>query len=76
MPSNGLHAALVLSRKPHAKILSIDDSEAKSLPSVAGIFLAKDVPGDNHIGAIIHDEELFATQYVTCVGQVINYFIS
>uniref|UniRef100_A0A6N2L4E9 xanthine dehydrogenase n=1 Tax=Salix viminalis TaxID=40686 RepID=A0A6N2L4E9_SALVM len=76
MPSNGLHAALVLSRKPHAKILSIDDSEAKSSPGFAGIFLAKDVPGDNHIGPITHDEELFATQYVTCVGQVIGVVVA
>ncbi|KAJ4844013.1 hypothetical protein Tsubulata_010790 [Turnera subulata] len=53
MPSNGLHAALVLSRKPHARILSIDDSKAKSSPGFAGIFLAKDVPGDNHIGPVI-----------------------
>lgn len=35
-----------------------------------GYFGAKDVPGDNHIGAVIHDEELFATDKVTCVGQV------
>lgn len=76
MPSHGLHAALVLSRKPHAKIISIDDSEAKSLPGIAGIFLAKDVPGDNQIGAVIHDEELFATQYVTCVGQVIGVVVA
>ncbi|KAJ4951882.1 hypothetical protein NE237_028714 [Protea cynaroides] len=28
MPPNGLHAAFVLSKKPHARIFSIDDSEA------------------------------------------------
>ena len=27
-------------------------------------------PGDNMIGPIMHDEEVFATQEVTCVGQV------
>lgn len=37
---------------------------------VEGYFGAADVPGDNAIGAIIHDEELFATTEVTCVGQV------
>ncbi len=37
---------------------------------VAGFFGAKDVPGDNRIGAVVHDEELFATELVTCVGQV------
>lgn len=72
MASNGLHAALVLSKKPHARIVKIDDSEAKSSPGFAGIFLAKDVPGDNHIGPVIDDEELFASEFVTCVGQVRN----
>lgn len=39
-------------------------------PGFAGIFLAKDVPGDNDIGPVIYDEELFATEFVTCVGHV------
>lgn len=70
LPHNGLHAALVLSRKPHARILSIDDSGAKSSPGFAGIYVANDIPGDNKIGPAIPDEELFASEFVTCVGQV------
>ena len=70
MPPNGLHAALVLSTKPHARILSIDDSVARSSPGFVGLFLAKDIPGDNMIGAVVADEELFAVEYITCVGQV------
>ncbi|CAN4119890.1 unnamed protein product [Withania somnifera] len=70
MPPDSLHAALVLSEKPHARICSIDDSSAKSSPGFAGIFLAKDIPGDNKIGNIVADEEAFATEFVTCVGQV------
>jgi xanthine dehydrogenase/oxidase len=35
-----------------------------------GYFGADDVPGDNMIGPIMHDEEVFATNEVTCVGQV------
>ncbi|XP_065866854.1 xanthine dehydrogenase 1-like isoform X2 [Euphorbia lathyris] len=76
MPSNGLHAALVLSKKPHAQIVSIDVSAAKSSPGFAGVFFAKDVPGDNHIGPIIDDEELFASEFVTCVGQVIGIVVA
>lgn len=70
MPPNTLHAALVLSKMPHARILSIDDSAAKSSLGFVGLFLAKDIPGDNMIGPIVADEELFATDVVTCVGQV------
>lgn len=70
LPPNALHAALVLSKKPHARILSIDDSQAKTSPGFAGLFLGRDVPGSNKIGAVIHDEEVFASELVTCVGQV------
>lgn len=70
MPSNVLHAALILSKKPHARILSIDDSSAKSSPGFAGIFFAKDIPGDNMIGPVVADEEVFASEVVTSVGQV------
>ncbi|XP_027929084.1 xanthine dehydrogenase 1-like isoform X2 [Vigna unguiculata] len=76
MPPNGLHAALVLSRKPHARIISIDDSEAISSPGFVGIFLAKDVPGDIKIGPVVADEELFAVDHVTCVGQVIGIVVA
>ena len=62
MPPNGLHAAFVLSKKPHARINRIDDSGAISLPGFVSLFLAKDVPSDNKIGPVV--------DYVTCVGQV------
>ncbi|XP_021278029.1 xanthine dehydrogenase 1-like isoform X1 [Herrania umbratica] len=76
MPPNGLHAAFVLSKKPHARILAIDDSGAKSSPGFAGIFFAKDVPGSNKIGPVVMDEELFAAEFVTCVGQVIGVVVA
>lgn len=36
---------------------------------MVGFFGAEDVPGSNMIGPVLHDEELFATRHVTCVGQ-------
>ncbi|KAK6925645.1 Aldehyde oxidase/xanthine dehydrogenase, a/b hammerhead [Dillenia turbinata] len=76
MPPNGLHAALILSRKPNSRILSMDDSEAKCCPGIAGIYFAKDVPGDNKVGPVVADEELFATEFVTSVGQVIGVVVA
>ncbi|KAL5764909.1 hypothetical protein ACOSQ2_017503 [Xanthoceras sorbifolium] len=76
MPLNGLHAALVLSRKPHARILSIDDSGARSSPGFVGVYFSDDVPGDNDIGPVVADEELFASEFVTCVGQVIGVVVA
>ncbi|KAK8962999.1 Xanthine dehydrogenase [Platanthera guangdongensis] len=75
-PPNTLHAALVLSKKAHARILSIDDTLARSSPGFAGLFLAKDVPGSNKIGPVVHDEEVFASESVTCVGQVIGIVVA
>ncbi|XP_010545582.1 PREDICTED: xanthine dehydrogenase 1 [Tarenaya hassleriana] len=76
VPPNTLHAALVLSKVPHARILAVDDAAAKASPGFAGLFLAKDVPANNKIGPIVADEELFATDVVTCVGQVIGVVVA
>nr|XP_034607198.1 xanthine dehydrogenase-like isoform X4 [Setaria viridis] len=73
-PPNTLHAALVLSKKAHARILSIDDSLAKCSPGFAGLFLSKDVPGDNHIEPM--NEEIFASDFVTCIGQIIGIVVA
>lgn len=61
LPSNALHAALVLSTRPHARLLRVETAAAAAMPGVAGVYTAADVPGGNDIGPAIHDEELFAT---------------
>jgi xanthine dehydrogenase molybdopterin-binding subunit B len=40
------------------------------VPGVVGFFSARDVPGSNLIGPVVADEEVFASEFVTCVGQV------
>ncbi|BBM98107.1 xanthine dehydrogenase/oxidase [Marchantia polymorpha subsp. ruderalis] len=76
VPANILHAYLVLSTRPHAKILSVDTKEAEAQPGFEGYFCVKDVPGGNNLGAVVPDEELFATEVVTCVGQVIGIVVA
>ncbi|KAL3157593.1 hypothetical protein ABBQ32_012044 [Trebouxia sp. C0010 RCD-2024] len=71
-----LHAALVVSSRPHAKILSVDATAAANKPGVAGYFGAKDVPGGNDMGAVVHDEECFASEVVTCIGQPIGVIVA
>lgn len=39
-----LHAKILFAGRPHARILSIDTSEAEKVPGVVAIFTAKDVP--------------------------------
>jgi len=50
-----LHAKILFAGRPHARILSIDTSEAESLPGVVAIFTAKDVPV-NEYGLQINDQ--------------------
>ncbi|HVH45341.1 MAG TPA: xanthine dehydrogenase molybdopterin binding subunit [Labilithrix sp.] len=49
---------------PHARarVLSIDTSVAEKEPGVVLVLTAKDVPGMNDVGAVRHDEPLFAAE--------------
>ncbi|MDR0916635.1 MAG: molybdopterin-dependent oxidoreductase [Oscillospiraceae bacterium] len=51
MPSGTAHLALTLSEVPHAKILSIDTSEAEKAPGVIRVFTSKDVLGSNNLAS-------------------------
>ncbi|KFR05533.1 Xanthine dehydrogenase/oxidase [Nipponia nippon] len=68
---NELYLTLVTSTKAHAKILSVDASEAQSVPGFVCFVSAKDVPGSNITG-IANDETVFAEDVVTCVGHIIG----
>lgn len=55
----------------HGKLLGIDFSEALNMEGVEAVITAKDIPGENQIGSIIQDEELFADQEVHFIGMPI-----
>ena len=61
----------VTSPHAHARITSVDVSEAEREPGVACVLLARDVPGRNDVGAVRHDEPLFADGEVLYHGQMI-----
>eukprot|EP00752_Nemacystus_decipiens_P001718 g1661.t2 len=72
-PRDTLFAGLVLSTKPHAKLLGVDPSAALEVEGVSHFVGAGDVtPERNGIGAVVVDEEVFAVEEVHCVGQVIG----
>jgi xanthine dehydrogenase molybdopterin binding subunit len=54
-----------------AKILKRDASAAKTMPGVAAVLLAEDVPGLNDVGAVRHDEVLLADKEVFYYSQII-----
>ena len=55
----------------HARIVSIDVSEAARTAGIVAVFTAGDVAGDNQFGAAIHDEELLASSECGFIGQPI-----
>ncbi|RMG95251.1 MAG: aldehyde oxidase [Chloroflexi bacterium] len=54
-PDNLLHGKVLFSGQPHARMVSMDLSEALAVPGVVAIFTAKDVPV-NEYGLIMPDQ--------------------
>lgn len=63
-----LFISFVTSKKAHAKVVSIDTSEALKMAGVVDIIRAKDIPGVNEISG---QGPLFSEEEVICVGQII-----
>jgi xanthine dehydrogenase large subunit len=66
-----LHAALGLSAKAHARIVSIDLAPVRAMPGVVDVYTVDDIPGANDCGPIIHDDPILADGLVQYVGQPI-----
>ncbi len=67
-----LHGALLLAQYPHARVLTIDTSEAEALHGVRAVVTYRDVP-DRRYGGIVKDQRLFVKEggKVTYLGDVI-----
>jgi len=66
-----LHAALGISSKAHANILSMNFDAVKAMPGVVAVYTHKDIPGTNDCGPIIHDDPILSEGLVEYVGQPI-----
>jgi len=64
-----LHAAIVKSARPHARIVKIDPAAALAMPGVAGFVSAADIPGANDIAPILSGEPCLAEGVVEYHGQ-------
>jgi xanthine dehydrogenase molybdenum-binding subunit len=63
-----LYARTLRSRYPHAKVLSIDTSQAKALLGVHAVLTHEDVPGDNIHGLVYADWPVLAGDRVRYMG--------
>ncbi len=63
-----LEVVLVTSPHPHAGIVSIDVSAARSADGVRAVMSADDIPGVNDVGPVFEDEPVLAAGFVDYVG--------
>lgn len=50
------YGSALRSKYPRARVLSIDTLKAKALPGVVTVLTAEDIPGENKIGHLKHDQ--------------------
>jgi xanthine dehydrogenase large subunit len=62
---------VVYSPHAHARIKSFDLTEASKLKGVYAILSSKDIPGENQMGPVFHDEPCLADGVVNCIGQAV-----
>ncbi len=61
----------VYAKYAHAKILSVDTSEAEKMPGVAIVVTAKDIPCEKMIGEIFIDQYVLADDKTRYLGDVV-----
>ena len=68
---NSLHSKFLRSIYPHAKIVSIDISEAEKLPGVRAVVTGKELPVKFGVLPISNDETAMAIDKVRYIGEVV-----
>jgi xanthine dehydrogenase large subunit len=66
-----LHAAFGLSARAHARIRALDLAPVRAAPGVVAVLTAADIPGENNVGPILHDDPILADGEVQYLGQPI-----
>jgi xanthine dehydrogenase large subunit len=70
-PPGMLVAWLVTSPHAHARVTKVDAAAALKIPGVHAVLTAKDIPGENNTGPVVHDEEVLASSEVQFMGHVV-----
>jgi len=71
LPANTLHAAFGVSGIAHGRIRAMDLAAVWSAPGVAAVYTARDIPGENDCGPVVHDDPILADGLVQYAGQAI-----
>lgn len=68
-PADMLHLAFGLSSEARARITHMDLSAVRAFPGVVAVYTAQDIPGENNVGPIAHDDRVLADGEVVTHGQ-------
>jgi CO/xanthine dehydrogenase Mo-binding subunit/aerobic-type carbon monoxide dehydrogenase small subunit (CoxS/CutS family) len=73
-----LHAAVVLSKHPRARVVAIHTSAAATMPGVVRVFTAADVPGGRGTGLNVPDLPVFVAvgETTCCVGDFLAMVVA
>ena len=73
-----LYAALVLSPVAHGELIGdgIDKAALLKAHGVVAVFTAKDIPGENNCGPIVHDDPFLAAGKVEFLGQAVALVVA
>jgi CO/xanthine dehydrogenase Mo-binding subunit/aerobic-type carbon monoxide dehydrogenase small subunit (CoxS/CutS family) len=66
-----LQVQVLRSPHAHARIVSIDTSEAEAMEGVEAVVTSSDVPGKDGFGVFVHDQPIMARGKVRYVGEAI-----
>jgi len=64
-----LHLAFGLAADGHARLTGLDLSAVHAAPGVVAVFTAADIPGENNVGPVFHDDLLFAEDEILYPGE-------
>jgi xanthine dehydrogenase large subunit len=71
-----LVAQVVTSPIAHGRIRRLDVTAARATAGVVAVFTHHDIPGENNVGPVVHDEELFAVETVRFLGQSVALVVA
>ncbi|HEX8224137.1 MAG TPA: xanthine dehydrogenase molybdopterin binding subunit [Allosphingosinicella sp.] len=64
-----LHLAFGLAADGRARLTGLDLAAVRAAPGVVAVLTAADIPGENNVGPVFHDDRLFAEDEILYPGQ-------
>ncbi|HEX8655656.1 MAG TPA: xanthine dehydrogenase molybdopterin binding subunit [Allosphingosinicella sp.] len=68
-PPGVLHLAFGHAEEGHADLVSLDLEAVRAAPGVVAVYTAADIPGENNVGPVVHDDRLLADGEILYPGQ-------